>query len=215
MTRDEHSAHEETAAAVRDTVAGVRAPTRLRAAVAAQQLQRTPVRRAHPWRPALTAGAGLLAVALVALVVALSGGSTSGPSIAEAAVAGLHPAVGAAPSSSGDGYLRGSVDGVAFPDYTAAGGWRAAGMRHDRVRGRRTTTVVYERGRARVGYVIVDGAALPIPGDSQARTYGGVPVHVLERAGAVIVTWRRGGHTCILAARGLPLEPLLEFATRL
>ncbi len=215
MTRDKTAEYDEIGAAVRETVAGVRAPTRLRASVAAQRLQHTPARRRYVRRTALAAGAALLAVAAVALVVGLSGPATSGPSIAEAAIAGLHPAGGAPPPSSGDGYLRGSVDGVAFPDYTAAGGWRAAGMRRDRVGGRSMTTVVYARGRTRVGYVIVDGKALPVPGDAQARTYGGVPVHVLERGGAVIVTWRRGGHTCILAARGLPLEPLLEFATRL
>ena len=39
--------------------------------------------------------------------------------------------------------------------------------------------------------------------------YEGVPVAVIERDGLRIVTWRRGGHTCVVAARGVGLERLL------
>ena len=35
---------------------------------------------------------------------------------------------------------------------------------------------------------------------------------MLEEDGRTVVTWERGGHTCVLSAEGVPADELLELA---
>jgi hypothetical protein len=106
-----------------------------------------------------------------------------------------------------------SVDGIHFPYWEHALGWRASGARVDEVAGHQSTTVFYtSAGNARVGYTILAGRALPVPA-GQTLDRGGIVFHVLGNHGTTVLTWRRAGHTCILAARGVPPGTLARLAS--
>jgi hypothetical protein len=202
---------EEIGAAIRATVSEVGAPSGLRRRVEGQRRARGARRVATP---RLAAGlVSAVAVAVVALV--LIGRPGAGPTVADAASAALAPATAPAPARDRrhPWLLGAAVDGVAFPHWRERFGWRATGLRRMRLRGRPATAVVY-RGPAgeRLGYVIVSGAALRIPAPARVVTRGGVRFAVLGRGDAVVVTWRRAGNTCVVAARGVPAARLLTLA---
>ena len=108
------------------------------------------------------------------------------------------------------------MDGISFPYWRHDLGWSTSGARSDRFAGRSATTVFYtgpspSGGTARVGYTILSGDALPLP-KAPAVEHRGVRYYVLSDHGATVVTWRRNGHTCILAARGVAPRTLLHLA---
>ena len=168
-------------------------PASLRAAVGARRERR------RPWlAPRLAAAGALAAVLAVVAAVALTGGP-GGPTVAEAAALAARPPSAAAPAAGDEpATLAVDVDGVAFPDFLSAFGWRAVGVRHDRVDGRNATVVYYERDGTRIGYVIVAGSGLKRPSGAQTETRGGVEYQTLRVNGRPAVTWRRDGRTCIL-----------------
>jgi anti-sigma factor RsiW len=189
------------------------APERLRAAVTAMAAQaesrrrRAPRRRflARPRSLAFGASAGALAAAAAVLLTA----GASGPSVAEAAQVALAPPRSPAPAVKADEKtLDAGIDGVAYPYWADANGWRAVGSRTDAVDGRAVRTVVYQdAGGRRIGYAIAAGS--PLSGADGTR----MGAFTLVRAGgATIVTWRRDGHTCILAAKGVDARVLLKLA---
>ena len=146
-SRDERAASERATAQIRELATPVRAPQRLRAAVAQERLARGRARRAGArGRSSLAGAAAALVLALV--VVLLVGGQADAPggSVADAAQVALRAPTGAAPARTADGYLRVSNGGITFPDYASAHGWRAVGTRTDQVAGRTAVTVVYARG---------------------------------------------------------------------
>jgi hypothetical protein len=156
------------------------------------------LRRRRRWGFALSA-AGLAVAALVVFVVLNVSGGLGRPSVAAAADLALQAPAGPAPAIAASGKLNASVGGISFPDYTAASGWRPVGVRSGEVAGRPATVVYYEKGGRRVGYAIVDGAALPLPDGATSTTRAGVEYLSFERRGQQIVTWRNAGHTCVLA----------------
>jgi hypothetical protein len=85
-------------------------------------------------------------------------------------------------------------------------------VRHDTLDGRRVTTVFYSSGRARVGYSTVSGDALVAPGGRTVRSPGGVRYVLSASDGARLVTWRRDGHTCVIAGRSVGPGTLLALA---
>lgn len=198
---------EAIGAAIRDSAATVSAPERLQADIARRRAHRPPRARA----PRL-AGAAVLVAAVAAIVVLTTGG---GPSIQEVAAASLNaptrPAPG--PDQANARYIRARVDAVRFPDYAERWGWEAVGARSDRVGGREATTVIYRRGERGVHYSIVDGEPLPVPGNARRVQADGLRLAVLREGGALMVTWQRGGHTCVLASRTLGAQGLIELAT--
>ena len=60
--------------------------------------------------------------------------------------------------------------------------------------------------------MIVGGAGLPKPAASQTSGKSGVEYRMLRVNGRLAVTWRRGGHTCILVGQATPGE-LLRLAS--
>ena len=207
-TRDPEDDPREVGAAILAASATVRAPGGLRIALAAAQPSRSPRRRG-----AFAGAAAALAGAALVIVLAMSGGGASAPSVADAAVLALRAPTQAPPRGS-DGRLSLSSGGVRFPDYGPDSGWRPVGARHDKIAGRAAVSVAYVRGGARAGYTIVAGAPLALPAGARHTTYEGLRVAVVTRGGLRIVTWRRGGRTCVVAARGTALQPLLELAAR-
>jgi anti-sigma factor RsiW len=158
------------------------------------------------------AGAGIVVAAVVAAVV-LTGGPGA-PSIADAARLGTLPPNGPAPTPAGKPgtKLALAVEGVPFPDFTLFAGWRAVGARQGRVDGRDATVVVYRKDGRRLGYVIVAGAGLARPSAAEAIVIRRVEYQALRVDGRPAVTWRRGGHTCVLLGQATRRE-LLRLAS--
>jgi hypothetical protein len=184
-------------------------PDSLRTAVDAQRPRR---RRASWLAPRLGFAGGLAAVAVV-VVVALSGGA-GGPTVADAARVAARPPTGPAPGPSKGSQTRlaADVEGVGFPNLGPSYGWRAVGVRHDELDGRKTTTVVYAKGRRRIGYVIVGGDGLSRPSGGRNTLRGGVRYQTLRLADRPSVTWRRAGHTCVLVGTA-PNAELIKLAS--
>ncbi len=168
-------------------------------------------RRRRRWSLALTA-AGVVAAVLIVVAVLTVGGGPATPQVAAAAELALQAPSGPAPAAAGAGKLAASVGGVSFPDYRAASGWRPTGVRSGEVAGRPATVVYYEKDGRRIGYAIVDGAALPLPQDAASTTRAGVEYLSFEQGGRQVVTWRSGGHTCVLAGP-VPSSELVALAS--
>jgi hypothetical protein len=208
--RRELAQQESVARALRNSQVG--APPELQRRVGAMALQaslRAPSGQAIPLGGAVLGLTATAAALAAALLLALSGAPD--PTIAQAAALGLRPATGPAPREGGDGrHLAAAVQGLAFPDWSP--GWRPAGVRADRIGGRLARTIVYvDPAGRRVGYTIVSGAPL-----SAARaglhTIAGVSYGAAERAGVVSVSWRQGGHTCVLVSRAVHAGALIGLA---
>jgi hypothetical protein len=196
--------------AIHSAVEGVEAPTPLRNQIA-RDGQRKPVNRRR-WvvAPVL----GVLLAAVITSVSLLALGSGGGPSLADAAGLALRaPTQAAPPSDRGhERFLRAEVGGVHFPNYRYSTPYSTAGARSDRIHGRHALTVVYGLGDKRIGYTIVDGKPLSVPSGARWVTRGGLRVAILRRNGARVVTWREGGHTCVLASRSASVERLVTWA---
>jgi hypothetical protein len=185
------------------------APPALRSALAGAA--RPAARR--PRRPMLgfaVATAGVIALAVVALLPSASTPSvTAVAALAVRGPAGPAPAVDPSPAHT----LRGQVDGVRYPDWQEAFGFRGAGARTDRLDGRATMTVYYAKPtQATVGYTIVSGPPLPEPAGPISEVISGTRYRGLTRGARTIVTWRRAGHTCVISATGVPVGTLLRLA---
>jgi hypothetical protein len=206
--------------------ADVRAPDVLRQAVEAAVAQAT--RRARPRRrpslrglvlprPGVLAGlGGALAAAVVALTLAFSGGGGTAPTVQQAVPVALRTATAPAPrAQTGGRMLAAAVEGVSFPRWAHLG-WRAVGQRFDRIGGHPIRTVFYADAQGRrLGYAITGGDALRVSGGRVVRVRG-TELRLLRLDGAHVVTWRRDGHTCIVAARDVSpalLVGLVTYAT--
>src|SRR3954454_8896370 len=159
-------------------------------------------------RPRAVAFGGSLAALAAAAAVLFSSGA-SGPSVAQAAQAALAPPRSPAPAvMAGEKTLDAAVDGVAYPYWADATGWRAVGSRTDAVDGPAIRTVVYEDSHGRrIGYAIAAGSPLSAAHGTRPGDFT-----VVRSGNAAIVTWLRHGHTCILAAKGVHARVLLELA---
>ena len=188
---------------VREAAADTEAPFELRRRI--DGLAQRPRRARRRWRPfALLGGAAATAAVLVVLVVA--GG---GPSVGDVLdAAGQSPAAVVTPTRGP--LLDVDVEGTRFPNYEEKFGWRAVKQHEDEVDGRLVRTVDYRKGGDTVSYSIVAGEALAEP-DGQNLEVEGTP---LRRIGdSVAVTWRRGGHTCVMkASSGVTLDAIAELA---
>jgi anti-sigma factor RsiW len=167
--------------------------------------RRRPARRLVP---RLAFGGAVAAALAVVLVVGLSGGP-AGPTVADAARIAVRPPSGPAPSrlDNSRSELAANVDGAVFPDLRRSYGWRAVGVRHDQIDGRNATVVSYAKGGRRIGYAIVAGEGLPKP-SGKGTVLRGVGLHSFDVDGKPAVTWRRVGHTCVLAGDASPQELL-------
>lgn len=163
--------------------------------------------------PRVAVAGAVAATAAVVAAVVLSGGPGA-PTIAQAANFATHAPTGPAPPPAGKAgtKLAVRVGGVPFPDFRRFAGWKAVGVRHGRIGGRDATVVVYRKGSRRLGYVIVAGAGLARPSAAQATVIHRVEYQTLRQDGRLAVTWRRGGHTCVLLGQATRRE-LLRLAS--
>lgn len=195
----------------------VEAPPSLRARLADDAQRRAGARRRPRFAlPAALAGGLAAVIAVVAVLAGVGGGGSAVPSVDDAAALALARPTAAAPAVvSGDTQLDAAVGNITFPNYAYQWpSWKATGARHDTLDGRDATTITYNGPKGDVGYTIVDGEPLPEPADARSRTVAGVDLKIYKKDGATVVTWRRDGHTCVLAGRGAGVEPqLVKFAT--
>jgi hypothetical protein len=206
--------YEDVGARIRAVSATVAAPAGLRARIEAQ---RRPARA--PKRRRLTYGlaiAGAAAAAVLVLVLALPSGTPGGPSLAEAAHLGALPATAPAPAIDRRRpvLLDAAQDGVPFPAWAKKFGWTTTGTRHDEVEGRPATTVYYENadGTSHAAYTIVGGKPISPPSDTPSRKLGGTTFHLTTIDGRRVVTWERGGRTCVLSSTTAPNPKLVQLA---
>jgi len=196
------------------------APDRLRLAVGAAVADAERLRRRArgPLRSrfggALAFGGAVAAVFIVLGVFAgqlLKEGNAT-PAVRDVAPVALRAPTAPAPAARPGGELLAAQAGpIAFPTWTRVG-WHAVGARDDTVRGHAVRTVFYaDAAGRRIGYAIAD-AQLPVAG-GHVVTRRGARLRVLARGATAIVTWRRDGRTCVLAAHGVPVERLLTLAS--
>jgi hypothetical protein len=191
----------------------VQAPASLRAALPEQlpPADRSRSRRSRRRFGHLVPVGVALAAALV--IVLVTDGSATGPSLQQTVRLTLAAATYPAPGERTASALDHTAAGIAFPYWQQSVGWRAVGARADRIGGREIVTVFYGRpGGHRVGYAIVGGPALPVSG-GRTVTRGGVPYYFLRQGSARLVTWLRSGHTCVIAGRRVTEATLLALAT--
>lgn len=212
--------------------ATVKAPESLHRRVqemVAEAQTRTPAKRRLGWarrgwggsgRRGAVAAAGLAFAAALAVVLAttLVGGGrrSSTPTPQSAAALALSPATAPAPSENRGkrGELTASVGGVAFPYWQERFGWRDSGARNDTLAGRAVTTVFYANAQGqRVGYAIVAGPAPAGEGSGAVVRRWGVSYRLSSQGGANVIAWRRGGHLCVIAGRGVSPRTLLKLAS--
>lgn len=165
-------------------------------------------RRRYGLLGGLTAAAAGIATALVLVFV-----SAGGPTLSEAAAFTLKPSLGPAPSHSFDGTLDLDVDGVPYPDWKADFGWKATGSRVDKIDGRQATTIFYRKGNLRIGYTIVTGKPVGVPGSAKVTVIKGTRFRSVPYKGAVVITWERRNHSCILSGINVPRDKLLKLAS--
>jgi hypothetical protein len=191
----------------------VTAPVGLRERVEAERRRPSaPVRRR---RFALAGGlAGAAAAAALAAALVLPTGS-GGPSVVEAAqLSDLPPTQASVPvDPSNPKLLAAAGDGVPFPNLEGEFGYREAGARSDELDGRETKTVFYRRGGKRIGYTIVSGKAIDPPDGAAKHQLNGVDLSATDDGPKRIVTWLRGGRTCVLSGNGVSTAELLALAS--
>ncbi|HEY2603091.1 MAG TPA: hypothetical protein VGI67_16150 [Thermoleophilaceae bacterium] len=157
---------------------------------------------------ALSTAVACVAVALAVILAAGAGG----PTLSQAAAYTLKPAAGPAPGHSFDGILDLNVDGVPYPYWDDDFGWEASGSRVDKIDGREATTVFYSNGNRRIGYTIVTGKPVSLPGSAKTTVRKGITFHSAPLHGATVVTWERRGHSCILSGYNMSRAQLLKLA---
>ena len=160
------------------------------------------------------AGAVALAAVVAVLVVKLGGG-VSAPTVAQASVLATRPAVAPAPAQkSHSPTLAGlKAAGLPYPYWDDRFGFKAVGVRHDRLNGRPATTVFYKSGNQRVAYTIVLGSALAFGARTHGAVRNDVAVWTLNAHGMRVATWLRHGHSCVLVSKNVPFSLLVSLAS--
>jgi hypothetical protein len=162
----------------------------------------------------LVPAGGLVAAAVVALVLVLGGSNT--PSVlATASLATRGPVLPApAEDASNKAVLKASMEGVPFPYWGESFQWKAVGARDDKIEDRAAKTVYYDNPKGvRAAYTILGGDTIDAPSGAREMTVNGTPLSITVDHGRRIVTWTRVGHTCVLSAPvAVPEQKLLQLA---
>jgi anti-sigma factor RsiW len=210
LTRVLHS-QALTLDALNRTAAQTGAPARLRADIERRRAPRARRGRITPrLRGAMVAGTAVVLAAALILPSVLAGPLT----VADAAAFSEKPPSGRAPASvpGTPQLLTANVEGVPFPDYAAKFGWKPIGTRHDTAHGRNVTTVYYRKGNRVMAYSIVSGNMLEWPSHARKSKRGDEVYRTFQTDGRTVVTWERGGHTCVLSATTVSAGELVKLA---
>jgi hypothetical protein len=204
---------ERRAVAALRATAQVRAPMALRERIVADRAR---AGRAPRRRRAVLGGslAGALAVLALALALILPGGTPGSPSVSQAASVALRGPSAPPPPPGRAGHqlrLARDVDEIYFPNWAGIG-WKATGERVDRLGGHLVDTIYYRGYGKQIAYTIVGGSALAQPHGAALTVRNSTQLRSLGLGKRAIVTWRRGGHTCILSGARVPDHVLLRLA---
>ena len=212
---DQPEEHDALAEQIRGLTGAIEAPASLREGVE-EQRRRAEARAPRRRRRWIALPVGGLAAAAAVAVALLVGGGAAGPTVdAAAALALQRPNLPAPKVDTTNIHLvKVKIDDLQFPNYSYEWSrWKAIGHRIGTVAGRDAKTVTYRGPLGDVGYAIVAGDPLPEPEHARYVTSGGRRFAVVRHGDATVVTWRRAGHTCVLAGRGPGMEQrLVSFA---
>jgi hypothetical protein len=211
--RDEELA-ERGRALIAAAVAETTAPLALRERIEADRARAAKPARSRRLRALLPAG-GLVAAAVVAVVLIAGGGATAPSVLATASLAAGGPVLPApAEDTSNQHVLKASMQGVPFPYWGDSFQWEAVGARDDKIEDRQAKTVFYDNPKgARAAYTILGGDTIDAPSGAHEKDMNGVKLYITTDKGRRIVTWTRNGHTCVLSAPiKVPEEKLLQLA---
>jgi hypothetical protein len=216
MRPDQHHS-DELGAAIRAAVADVRAPAALHARVEAEHAaRRRPRERRFPALGLAGAAVSFACATILVLALGLIGGDqrTEGATLSRAAAVALRSTAGPAPAEDEGNHvlIDAGIDGLRFPYWDDEFGLEATAVRVDPVSERGAMTVEYRGMGQRVGYTIVAGPALKLPRDAVMVRRGKLVLAVVHQHGAVVVTWRRADHTCVLASRDAGVSRLVRLA---
>jgi hypothetical protein len=150
---------------------------------------------------AAVAVAATAAIALAAVLALARGPTRESSGATELARIVTRPMAEPAPADDPrrPALLAREFAGVEYPNWTTEFGWTAAGARSDRVGGRRTDTVYYRHTHHHVAYTVVAGKPLEPPADADTVRIDGVTIHRFADGPRDVVTFVRGGHTCVLS----------------
>jgi hypothetical protein len=90
--------------------------------------------------------------------------------------------------------------------------WVPIGSRLDRVEGRRTATVFWQRQGRRIAYTRVEGDPVGPPPKSRRTGRRGTLLYSFDADGRTAVTWTDEGHTAVISAVGVSRELLYRLA---
>ncbi len=208
MTHDDR--HRNVALALAES--GPMCPPHLRASVEAQ-VARANV-RAAPHASRRVALAGVVAVALAALALAIPFSLGGEPTVVQAHELGGRPVADPSPGGKPGRpeLLDREVDGVAFPSWEREFEWNAYGQRSDKIEGRETGTVFYEHEGHTIAYTIVSGKLLDPPEHAERLRRGGVDLLRFRHGGHDVVVFERAGRTCVISGHVKHRSTLLKLA---
>jgi hypothetical protein len=215
--RHDQQHSDDLGAAIRAAVADVRAPAALRARVEAEHAaRRRPGRRRFPALGPAGAAVSFACASVLILALGLIGGDqrTEGATLSHAAAVALRSTAGPAPAEDESNHvlIDAGIDGLRFPYWDDKFGLQATAVRVDPVSERGAMTIEYRGTGQRIGYTIVAGPPLKLPRDARMIRRGSLSLAVVRQNGAVVVTWRRAGHTCVLASRDAGAARLVKLA---
>jgi hypothetical protein len=107
--------------------------------------------------------------------------------------------------------LRQSVGEVYFPNWDRSLGWHAVGARTDQLGGHQAVTVYYQWRDKQIAYTIVSAPALAQPAAHRTWLHG-TELRTQTQNGRLVVSWYRGGDTCVLSGRGVTAGELQKLA---
>jgi hypothetical protein len=159
--------------------------------------------------------AGVAAVLVVALVVALSASGPGGSTVVQAAELSLRPSTEAAPPTNRErpAFLERSFAGVTFPAWSGKFGWRTDGARSGELDGRATATVYYTHTHHRIGYTVISGRTIEPPDHAETLKVRGVELHRFRLGSQDVVTFERNGRTCVLSGDVHDPDTLVKLAS--
>lgn len=179
-------------------------PPGLSARYSAGQAAARPHRRQRAFKrpPLRTSLVGVAAaVAALVVVVLLLGSPQSQPNAAQVAAIWTRSAsVPVAADPADPRQLDISFHGIVYPNYHDREGWHPLAARYDRIGGLRTATVLYATGARRAAYTVVPTTRLSVPVTATHLRAAGLSLTEFRSRDRWIVTFVKGGNTCVLTA---------------